>query len=35
MDKTPALGAAMADLSAMGFEIVATKGTALWLSGLG
>jgi carbamoyl-phosphate synthase large subunit len=32
MDKTAAMAAAMADLVTMGFEIVATKGTAAWLS---
>jgi len=31
MDKTEALAAASRDLVAMGFEIVATKGTARWL----
>ncbi|MCX7287807.1 MAG: carbamoyl-phosphate synthase large subunit, partial [Rhodobacterales bacterium] len=31
MDKTPALAAAMRDLTAMGFEIVATTGTGTWL----
>jgi carbamoyl-phosphate synthase large subunit len=35
MDKTPALAAAMRDLVAMGFEIVATKGTAAWLGAEG
>jgi len=32
MDKTPALAAAMRDLVAMGFEIVATRGTGAWLA---
>ena len=32
MDKTPAFSAAMHDLTAQGFEIVATKGTAAWLT---
>ena len=32
MDKTPAFAAAMQDLTAQGFEIVATKGTAAWLT---
>ena len=31
MDKTSALAGAARDLTAMGFEIVATKGTAAWL----
>jgi carbamoyl-phosphate synthase large subunit len=31
MDKTPPMAAAMRDLSAMGFEIVTTKGTGAWL----
>jgi carbamoyl-phosphate synthase large subunit len=35
MDKTPTMSAAMADLVAMGFEIVATKGTAAWLAAQG
>jgi carbamoyl-phosphate synthase large subunit len=35
MDKTPAMAAAMRDLVAMGFEIVATKGTATWLAAQG
>jgi carbamoyl-phosphate synthase large subunit len=35
MDKTPALAAAARDLVAMGFEIVATKGTAAWLASVG
>jgi carbamoyl-phosphate synthase large subunit len=35
MDKTPALAAAAADLVGMGFEIVATKGTAQWLAARG
>ena len=35
MDKTAALAAAMRDLVAMGFEIVATKGTATWLGSEG
>jgi carbamoyl-phosphate synthase large subunit len=34
-DKTPALAAAAADLAAMGFEIVATRGTAKWLEAAG
>ena len=32
MDKTEGLATAMRDLVAMGFEIVATRGTAAWLS---
>ena len=32
MDKTPAFAAAMRDLVAMGFEIVATRGTAAWMA---
>ena len=32
MDKTPAFAAALQDLVALGFEIVATKGTADWLA---
>ncbi len=32
MDKTPALAAAARDLVAMGFVMVATKGTARWLA---
>ncbi len=32
MDKTDAFGAAARDLVAMGFEVVATKGTAAWLA---
>jgi carbamoyl-phosphate synthase large subunit len=32
MDKTAAFAAAMHDLTAQGFEIVATKGTAAWLT---
>jgi len=32
MDKTPAFAAALRDLIAQGFEIVATKGTAGWLA---
>jgi carbamoyl-phosphate synthase large subunit len=32
MDKTDALAAAARDLVAMGFEVVATKGTAAWLA---
>ncbi len=32
MDKTPAFAAALHDLVALGFEIVATKGTADWLA---
>ncbi|MBL4928549.1 carbamoyl-phosphate synthase large subunit [Fuscibacter oryzae] len=35
MDKTEALAEAARDLVAMGFEIVATKGTAQWLSSVG
>ncbi|KAF0173886.1 MAG: carbamoyl-phosphate synthase large subunit [Rhodobacteraceae bacterium] len=35
MDKTAGFAAAMTDLLAMGFEIVATKGTADWLNGKG
>jgi carbamoyl-phosphate synthase large subunit len=35
MDKTAAMAAAMADLVAMGFELVATKGTTQWLSAQG
>jgi carbamoyl-phosphate synthase large subunit len=35
MDKTEALADAARDLVAMGFEIVATKGTAQWLSSVG
>jgi carbamoyl-phosphate synthase large subunit len=31
-DKSPALAAAARDLVAMGFQIVATKGTAQWLA---
>src|SRR5690606_9121500 len=31
-DKTDELGLAMADLSAMGFTLVATRGTAAWLA---
>jgi carbamoyl-phosphate synthase large subunit len=31
MDKTAAFAAAMQDLTAMGFEIIATRGTAAWL----
>ncbi|HMO07724.1 MAG TPA: carbamoyl phosphate synthase large subunit, partial [Paracoccaceae bacterium] len=34
-DKTEALAAAARDLAAMGFEIVATKGTAQWLGAEG
>jgi len=34
-DKTPELAAAMADLAAMGFTLVATRGTAAWLAGAG
>ncbi len=34
-DKTAALAKAAAGLTAMGFEIVATKGTAAWLTGQG
>ena len=35
MDKTAALAGAARGLTEMGFELVATKGTALWLTGLG
>ena len=35
MDKTAAFVAAMRDLVAMGFELVATRGTAAWLEGQG
>jgi carbamoyl-phosphate synthase large subunit len=35
MDKTAALAAAARDLVGMGFEIVATKGTAHWLGAAG
>ena len=35
MDKTEALADAARDLVAMGFEIVATKGTAQWLASVG
>jgi carbamoyl-phosphate synthase large subunit len=35
MDKTEALAEAARDLVAMGFEIVATKGTAQWLASVG
>ncbi len=35
MDKTPAFAAALRDLIALGFEIVATKGTAQWLTAEG
>ncbi len=35
MDKTPAFAAAMRDLTAQGFEIVATRGTAGWLTAQG
>jgi carbamoyl-phosphate synthase large subunit len=35
MDKTPALAAAARDLVAMGFVIVATRGTASWLASNG
>ncbi len=35
MDKTPAMADAARDLIAMGFEIVATKGTAAWLASAG
>ncbi|MFN6976920.1 MAG: carbamoyl-phosphate synthase large subunit, partial [Gemmobacter sp.] len=34
-DKTPALAEAMAALVAMGFELVATRGTAAWLAAQG
>ena len=35
MDKTPAFATALRDLIALGFEIVATKGTAQWLTAEG
>ena len=35
MDKTAAFATAMADLVALGFEIVATRGTAAWLNAQG
>ncbi|MBL9056962.1 MAG: carbamoyl-phosphate synthase large subunit, partial [Rhodobacteraceae bacterium] len=35
MDKTEAFAAAASDMVAMGFEIVATKGTAAWLASVG
>ena len=35
MDKTTAFATAMADLVALGFEIVATRGTAAWLTAQG
>ncbi|WP_050527192.1 carbamoyl-phosphate synthase large subunit [Pseudorhodobacter aquimaris] len=35
MDKTEAMATAARDLVAMGFEIVATKGTAAWLASVG
>ena len=35
MDKTAAMASAAHDLIAMGFEIVATKGTATWLESVG
>ena len=35
MDKTEAMAAAARDLITMGFEIVATKGTATWLESVG
>ncbi|MFN3724187.1 MAG: carbamoyl-phosphate synthase large subunit [Paracoccaceae bacterium] len=35
MDKTEGLASAARDLVSMGFEIVATKGTASWLAGVG
>jgi carbamoyl-phosphate synthase large subunit len=35
MDKTPAFAAAMRDLTAQGFEIVATRGTSAWLAAEG
>ncbi len=34
-DKSEALGAAARDLVAMGFEVVATRGTAAWLASVG
>ena len=35
MDKTEAFAAAARDMVTMGFEIVATKGTAAWLASVG
>ena len=35
MDKTPVFAAALRDLIALGFEIVATKGTASWMTAEG
>ncbi|NEY90393.1 carbamoyl-phosphate synthase large subunit [Tabrizicola oligotrophica] len=35
MDKTPTFASALRDLIALGFEIVATKGTAAWLTAEG
>ena len=35
MDKTPAFAEAMYGLAAMGFELVATRGTAAWLTSAG
>ena len=35
MDKTAAMASAVSGLIGLGFEIVATKGTAAWLAGLG
>jgi carbamoyl-phosphate synthase large subunit len=35
MDKTPTFAAALRDLIALGFELVATKGTATWLTAEG
>ena len=35
MDKTAAMAKAVKGLIALGFEVVATKGTAAWLAGLG
>jgi carbamoyl-phosphate synthase large subunit len=35
MDKSDAFAAAARDLVSMGFEVVATKGTAAWLAGVG
>jgi carbamoyl-phosphate synthase large subunit len=35
MDKTPTFAASMRDLVALGFQIVATKGTAAWLADQG
>ena len=35
MDKTPAMAEAVKGLISLGFEVVSTKGTAAWLTGLG